>query len=136
MHSRIHCGTFDRLHFASKQNQQSGAGRSDRWAASLNPPNTMHSINIESTRDDVEIGILRDGMRRHSEQHVRWETYEDLTAIESEAIRHGCRNSYLDTFDYQAKPFYQRMGYEVFGTLEDYPIGHSRFYLRKRLLDA
>lgn len=40
---------------------------------------------------------------------------------------------YLDTFDFQARPFYERHGYEVFGTLDDYPPGHSRFFLRKDL---
>ena len=29
--------------------------------------------------------------------------------------------------------FYEKLGYEVFGTLEDYPVGHQRFYMRKRL---
>jgi len=56
-----------------------------------------------------------------------------MNAMESEAIRRGCHSAYLDTFSYQARPFYEKLGYEVFGTLDDYPAGHQRFYMRKRL---
>jgi ribosomal protein S18 acetylase RimI-like enzyme len=59
-----------------------------------------------------------------------------VNAMEAEAMRRGCRAAYLDTFSYQARPFYEKLGYEVFGTLEDYPIGHQRFYMRKRLSKA
>ncbi len=56
-----------------------------------------------------------------------------VQAMETEALRRGCHGSYLDTFSYQARPFYEKLGYEVFGTLEDYPPGHQRFYMRKQL---
>lgn len=56
-----------------------------------------------------------------------------VNAMEAEAIRRGCRGAYLDTFSYQARPFYEKLGYEVFGTLDDYPAGHQRFYMRKKL---
>lgn len=56
-----------------------------------------------------------------------------LRKAEAEAVRRGARHAYLDTFDFQARPFYERLGYEVFGTLEDYPPGHRRFFLWKPL---
>jgi ribosomal protein S18 acetylase RimI-like enzyme len=59
-----------------------------------------------------------------------------LDAIEAEARRRGCRAAYLDTFSYQARPFYETRGYEVFGTLDDYPAGHQRFFMRKSLGEA
>jgi len=59
-----------------------------------------------------------------------------VNAMEAEAIRRGCHSAYLDTFSYQARPFYEKLGYEVFGTLENYPSGHQRFYMRKRLGEA
>jgi len=52
---------------------------------------------------------------------------------EEEARKRGCHHVYLDTFDYQARPFYDVLGYTVFGTLDDYPLGHQRFYLQKKL---
>jgi hypothetical protein len=53
--------------------------------------------------------------------------------MEVEAILRGCHSAFLDTFSYQARPFYEKLGYEVFGTLNDYPRGHQRFYMQKRL---
>lgn len=32
----------------------------------------------------------------------------------------------------QAKDFYMKHGYELFGTLEDCPEGHCRYYLKKK----
>ena len=56
-----------------------------------------------------------------------------LRAAEREAAALGCRHAYLDTFDYQARPFYEREGYTVFGVQDDYPPGHRRYFLRKSL---
>ena len=56
-----------------------------------------------------------------------------LHAIESAARARGCNQAHLDTFSYQAKPFYERHGYAVFGVLENYPPGHERIFLHKTL---
>ncbi len=53
---------------------------------------------------------------------------------EEEAVSRSCTFAHLDTFSFQALPFYEKLGYEVFGTLDDYPTGHQRFYLKKRLV--
>ncbi len=57
-----------------------------------------------------------------------------MAAAEREAVARGCRNACLTTFSYQAGAFYERLGYEVFGRLEDYPEGESLGFLRKRLV--
>lgn len=56
-----------------------------------------------------------------------------LREIESIARRENCTLIHLDTFDFQAKDFYLRHGFELFGTLEDCPPGHCRYYLKKKL---
>ena len=53
--------------------------------------------------------------------------------VENEARKMGCRISHLDTFDFQAKELYEKLGYTVFGVLEDCPEGHSRYYMSKKL---
>jgi GNAT superfamily N-acetyltransferase len=56
-----------------------------------------------------------------------------LAAIEAAGVERGCSEAHLDTFSYQARPFYERHGYRLFATLEDYPPGHQRLFLRKTL---
>ena len=56
-----------------------------------------------------------------------------ITAAEQEAIKRGCQYVYLDTFSFQAPEFYQKLGYDVFGELADFPTGHTRFFLQKDL---
>ncbi|MBC7840683.1 MAG: GNAT family N-acetyltransferase [Gemmatimonadaceae bacterium] len=56
-----------------------------------------------------------------------------LAAAEDEARRRGCTKAHLDTISFQARPFYEKLGWRLFGTLEDYPPGHTRYYLRKDL---
>lgn len=54
-----------------------------------------------------------------------------MLKAEEEAIRRGCRGAWLDTFSFQARGFYERLGYTVFGTMDNFPPGHSRFFLKK-----
>jgi GNAT superfamily N-acetyltransferase len=54
-----------------------------------------------------------------------------LERAEREAKALGGYMSHLDTFDWQAKAFYEKLGYVIFGVLEDCPRGHTRHYLKK-----
>ncbi len=56
-----------------------------------------------------------------------------LAHVETEAVAKSCRGIYLDTFTFQNPQLYLRAGYEVFGTLDQFPNGHSRHFLRKQL---
>jgi GNAT superfamily N-acetyltransferase len=57
-----------------------------------------------------------------------------VQAAEQAALAQGCHSAYLDTFDFQALPFYLRMGYTQFGELDAFPQGHKRHFLQKRLV--
>lgn len=48
------------------------------------------------------------------------------------ARERGCHSAWLDTFSFQARGFYEKLGYEKFGRL-DYPPDHHRHFMRKRL---
>lgn len=56
-----------------------------------------------------------------------------LTLAEDEARKRGAKHAYLDTFSFQAPDFYQKFGYQEFGRLEDFPPGHTRYFMTKAL---
>ena len=56
-----------------------------------------------------------------------------LTRAEHEAIARGCHSAWLDTFEFQARGFYERLGYTCFGELANYPAGSSRYFFKKSL---
>jgi GNAT superfamily N-acetyltransferase len=54
-----------------------------------------------------------------------------LHAAEVEAMLRGCTHAVLKTFDFQAFGFYSKSGYRAVGQLDDYPPGHTFYWLRK-----
>ena len=56
-----------------------------------------------------------------------------VTRAYAEAERRGCRTAWLDTYDFQARPFYERHGYVMFAEFDDLPGGHRRWFMKKRL---
>ncbi len=56
-----------------------------------------------------------------------------LKMIENEAVKCGCKYVDLDTFSFQARPFYEKHGYTLFATLDNYPEGHRKHFLKKGL---
>jgi ribosomal protein S18 acetylase RimI-like enzyme len=56
-----------------------------------------------------------------------------LRAIEDQAAARGCTQVYLDTYNFQAIGFYQKLGYEVLGTLENFPTPYTHYFLKKNL---
>ena len=59
---------------------------------------------------------------------------ELMRRAETEAITRGCQNAWLDTFEFQARAFYEHLGYACFGELKDYPAGSARYFMRKTLV--
>jgi GNAT superfamily N-acetyltransferase len=56
-----------------------------------------------------------------------------MRTIEQNATDRGCKQLFLDTHSFQAIDFYRKLGYEVFGTLENFPTPYTRYFLRKNL---
>lgn len=54
-----------------------------------------------------------------------------MHALETYAVQHDLRGIYLLTSSFQALPFYQKLGYTLFGQQADRPLGHSIYYLHK-----
>ncbi len=89
-------------------------------------------------------GLLGDTFWGWLAVHILWidERYRGqgygerlLAAAEEEARRRGCAHVQLDTLSFQARPFYEKLGYRVYGELADHPAGsgHTRYYLTKPL---
>ena len=57
-----------------------------------------------------------------------------LAQAEEMARSRGCVGVWLDTYSFQAPEFYKKQGYEIFGTIDNYPKSFSRYYLKKLLV--
>jgi GNAT superfamily N-acetyltransferase len=57
-----------------------------------------------------------------------------IQQAETIAKSRGYIGIWLDTFEFQAKPFYEKLGYTVFGELEGGPNAVPRFFLKKRFI--
>jgi GNAT superfamily N-acetyltransferase len=100
------------------------------------------AIFLRDGRDAIMGGVFGDVWGRWLELTLLWvaeplrgKGYGEqlLRAAEEEARMQGCRGVFLSTFSFQAQPFYERFGYEVFGELADYPAGHAYYFMKKTL---
>jgi ribosomal protein S18 acetylase RimI-like enzyme len=68
-------------------------------------------------------------------QALRNQGYGQQLMLKAEEVakQRNCSHAYLDTFSFQALGFYKRLGYQIFGVLTDYPPGHERYFLQKKI---
>jgi GNAT superfamily N-acetyltransferase len=76
----------------------------------------------------IEVLAIQEQLRRHGLGSRL------LIAAEDEARGRGCHSAWLDTFSFQALPFYQQHGYTIFGALGQYPGAHTRYFVQKSLI--
>ena len=58
---------------------------------------------------------------------------ELIRRAENAALEQHCVGVWLNTFSFQARGFYEKLGYDCFGEIDDHPRGAQRFFMRKRL---
>lgn len=75
----------------------------------------------------IDVLWVKEGFRK--------EGYGSILLNEIELIvkEMGCKLVHLDTFDFQAKDFYIKHGYEIFGVLDECPNKHKRYYMKKSI---
>ncbi len=56
-----------------------------------------------------------------------------MEAAEKFALEKGFGYMRTETLSFQACPFYEKLGYNVYGQLPDYPKGHTTYCLVKKL---
>ena len=56
-----------------------------------------------------------------------------MARIEDAARARRCEQIVLETHDFQAPGFYQKLGFKIAATIDDYPRGHQRFTFVKQL---
>lgn len=56
-----------------------------------------------------------------------------MLKAEEEALKRGCHLAYVDTFNFQAKGFYEKLGYREYGSLPEYAHRFTRHYLAKMI---
>jgi GNAT superfamily N-acetyltransferase len=56
-----------------------------------------------------------------------------MDLLEEHAVSLGARGVHLTTYSWQARPFYEKRGYRMFGELSPYPEGHACYWLSKML---
>ncbi len=58
-----------------------------------------------------------------------------MRLAEAEARRRGCTRATLGTGSFQARPFYEKLGYRVFAELPGWPPGATSYWLARELGD-
>lgn len=89
-------------------------------------------------RGSITVTFLWNGMHIDSlwvDESIRGNDYGTklMKKAEEEAIKRGCTIAYTDTFSWQAGEFYEKLGYALYGKLENFPEGNALSYYFKEL---
>jgi len=106
---------------------------------------TKFVVIAKDNKGDVLGGIRANGYWNYCIVELLWLSKETrgeglgtrlMAAAENFAIEKGFSYIRTETLSFQAKPFYEKLGYKVFGELPDYPKGHTTYCLVKELKQA
>ncbi len=65
----------------------------------------------------------------HAEHRLRGTGTQLVKRFEAAASARGCRVFYLDTFSFQARPFYERLGYEARLEIRGFGTGIAKYIM-------
>ena len=57
-----------------------------------------------------------------------------MNHIERSGVEKGCKLSHVSTYEFQALGLYEKLGYTLFGYMDDVPLGYKDYYLQKKLI--
>ena len=120
-----------------------GAGL-DAHGAAIVPPRKKRDIGVFVRDENGRVLAGMAGVTYWNWLHIKLLWVDDslrgqgigrrlMQMAEVEAVERGCHSAMVDTHSFQAEEFYVALGYEVFGRLQDFPMGHQRIYLQKSL---
>ena len=75
----------------------------------------------------IDILVVTDGYRRCGLGSAL------MADAEKAARDRGYRGLFLDTFEFQAPQFYEKLGFTRFGSIQNFSDGHDRHFYEKRL---
>ncbi|WP_237740856.1 GNAT family N-acetyltransferase [Legionella anisa] len=70
----------------------------------------------------------------HEKQRRKGLGRELFVKLDAFAKENNCKMIQLDTAEFQAKGFYEKLGYQVIATLPDNFMGYTSYILRKYLI--
>lgn len=105
-------------------------------------PSKPFCLYIQDEKNEVVAGLYGSIWNHFSYIDVLWvsEGYRNkgigtflMGRTEAFLKNHGCKKIRLDTFDFQAPQFYEKLGFKNFGIIPSCIRGRTRFYMEKIL---
>jgi GNAT superfamily N-acetyltransferase len=100
------------------------------------------TIIVRDRRGEIVAGTFGDAFLGHYFIKIVWieEPYQkqglgsQLMRLQEDELRKlGCITASLDTMDFQAQGFYEKLGYEKFAELKFFPGGPAKIFMKKKL---
>lgn len=97
-------------------------------------------LSLRDENNQIEGGLIASTWWKGLEIQYLWISQQQrgkgqgrelMQQAERVARERGCQMAYVDTFSFQAREFYEKLGYQVYGSMEGYADKHTRFYLKK-----
>ncbi|GAA5442184.1 hypothetical protein Misp06_00353 [Microbulbifer sp. NBRC 101763] len=103
---------------------------------------TKFAVFAKSENGEIQGGIRATGFWNYCIIELLWLSEDTrglgvgselVAAAEKYALEKGFQYIRTETLSFQARPFYEKLGFKVYGELPDYPKGHTTYCLVKKL---